>query len=237
MRIPRSRGAVSGVLLVILGLFGALIPLVGPYFDFTIGNDSTWNFTDARIWLSVVPGVVAALCGLLLVRSANRATAGFGAWIALLCGAWFVVGNQVSQLWNDGTTWAGNAAGGTGQRVGEQLAFFDGVGVLIVMFAALALGRLAVRSVRDAELAAEAATEDDDDVIVAGTPRETDRFGRDREREPVGATAVTPATTATTTDNSATDRTDTLTAADRVRLAADDDADRGGLRGLLPRRR
>ena len=30
LQVPRSRGAVSGLLLVLLGLWGALIPRIGP---------------------------------------------------------------------------------------------------------------------------------------------------------------------------------------------------------------
>src|SRR5260370_1257056 len=33
-RIPRSRGAVSGVLLILLGAWGALVPFVGSYFGY-----------------------------------------------------------------------------------------------------------------------------------------------------------------------------------------------------------
>jgi hypothetical protein len=34
LRVPRSRGALSGVVLVLLGAWGALIPFIGPYFQF-----------------------------------------------------------------------------------------------------------------------------------------------------------------------------------------------------------
>lgn len=34
MRMPRSRGAATGSLLVLLGLWGALIPFPGPYVNF-----------------------------------------------------------------------------------------------------------------------------------------------------------------------------------------------------------
>jgi hypothetical protein len=220
MRIPRSRGAVSGVLLIILGLFGALIALVGPYFDFTIGADEAWNFGEGHVWLSIVPGVAVVIGAFVLLRSANRATAGLGAWLALLGGAWFVVGEQISQLWNDGVSIAGEAAGGTGQRVAEQLAYFDGLGVLIVAIAGIALGRLAVRSVRDVELAREAEIADrdvDGDVDVdAPRTRESGRF--DREETVVAG----PATTTASTDGTTT-RTDTLSAADHVRDVAGDD--------------
>ena len=43
-------------------------------------------------WLEVLPGVVAVVGGLLLVRSRNRATAMLGGWLSVVAGAWFVVG-------------------------------------------------------------------------------------------------------------------------------------------------
>jgi hypothetical protein len=245
MLIPRSRGAVSGVLLIILGAFGALISLIGPYFDFTVGATDAWSFSDGHVWLSVVPGVAVLAGGLLLTLSANRAAAGFGAWLALAGGIWMVIGGQISRLWNDGESIAGAAAGGNGQRVAEQLVFYEGLGVLITALAAFALGRLAVRSVRDAELEAEAAAaREDDDVLVAPAPeattpadeepavRERPRFDREPEREPVAvgtgapptaatASGDTPATAPTTTTGDTP--TETLTAADRVRQVADDD--------------
>jgi hypothetical protein len=209
MRIPRSRGAVSGVLLIILGLFGALIPLVGPYFDFTIDADGAWSFTDSHLWLSVLPGAVAVLGGLVLLRSANRATAMLGSWLGLAAGAWLVVGDEVSGL----------AVSEAGRW--EHLAAFEGLGALIGAVAAFALGRLAVRSVRDAELAREAELADRDgdgvaDVEPSRPTRETGRFDRDE------TVVAGPATTAATTDGTTT-RTDTLSAADHVRDVAGDD--------------
>jgi hypothetical protein len=180
MRIPRTRGAVSGLLLMILGAWGALAPFIGPYFNLVFGPDKTWHWTSGRLWLSVVPGVAAFVGGLLLLTSAHRARAGFGAWLALLAGAWFVVGPTVSFLWNDGVSATGSAAGGSTRRVIELLAMYDGVGVLIAILGAFALGRLAVRSVRDVELAREAARPDDP---VAR--RQDERFDRDREPAPV----------------------------------------------------
>jgi hypothetical protein len=57
-RIPRSRGAVIGLLLVILGVWGALIPFIGPNFDFAYTPGQAW--TAARGWLEVLPGVATA---------------------------------------------------------------------------------------------------------------------------------------------------------------------------------
>ena len=60
MRIARSRGAVSGLLLILLGAWGALVPFVGPYFDFAFSPDEPWAWTDARGWLEVLPGAVSS---------------------------------------------------------------------------------------------------------------------------------------------------------------------------------
>ena len=83
-RIPRSRGAMSGLLLVLLGLWGALIPFVGPYFNFAYNPNTPWTWTAARGWLEVLPGAVTVLGGLLVMVSANRATALFGGWLAVV---------------------------------------------------------------------------------------------------------------------------------------------------------
>lgn len=241
MRIPRSRGAASGTLLIVLGLFGAVIPLVGPYFDFTVGADSAWNFGEGHFWLSVVPGLAVVLGAVLLTSSAHRAGAGVGAWIALLGGAWFVTGEQFSRLWNGGEPISGAAAGDTGRQVLERLAYYQGLGALIVALAAFALGRLAVRSVRDAELAREAEVEAEREARAERTAppprrtRESGRFDREKRTSPRGDGEEGSATTTAAPPAAREDtRTDTLSAAERVREVAGDSR-RG--RGLFRRNR
>lgn len=158
MRVPRTRGAVSGAVVAVLGAWGALIPFIGPSFNYAIGPNDTWHWTSGRLWLSVIPGVVAVVGGLLLMMSARRPTASFGALLGVLAGGWFVIGPSMSELWNHGVTQAGLAHGANGTQVLEWLGWFYGLGALILYFAAAALGRLSIRSVRDIELAeAEAA--------------------------------------------------------------------------------
>ncbi len=150
MHVPRSRGAVSGVMLVILGVWGGLIPFVGPYFDFAYTPDNAWDFTWGRFWLEILPAIAVVVGGLAVLGTTNRVNGWMGAWLAAAGGAWFVVGQQVSQLWNDGLPAAGEpAAISTLGRVVEQLAFFTGLGAVIVFFAAAALGRMSVVGVRD----------------------------------------------------------------------------------------
>jgi hypothetical protein len=186
LQVPRSRGAVSGLLLVLLGLWGALIPLVGPYFHFAYTPDAAWRLTSGRVWLEIVPGAVTLLGGIILLLSASRPMAMVGAEIAAAAGAWFALGTVIVPLWPAASTLnPGSPVGATVViRQLEHLAFFTGLGVAIVFVAALALGRLTVIGVRDARLAegrAEPVTEP-----------EPVTFGR----------ATTPTTTATTTDAS-----------------------------------
>jgi hypothetical protein len=153
-RIPRSRGAMSGLLLILLGIWGALIPFVGPYFHYAYTPDKAWTYTTGRLWLEILPGIAVALGGFIVLASARRPLAILGAFVAVLGGAWFVVGNLLSALWNHGIPEAGIPVGGNLTRLAlEELGFFIGLGVIIVFFAALALGRFAVVGVKETALA------------------------------------------------------------------------------------
>lgn len=148
MRVPRSRGALSGLLLILLGAWGALIPFIGPYLDYSYGTDQSWHWTTARFWLEVLPGAATVLGGLLLVVSVHRIWGSVGGWLAALAGAWFVVGLTLAPLLHIGSV--GQPLSHTNRgRAAAQLGYFDGLGVVIVFLAAFALGRLAVVGLRD----------------------------------------------------------------------------------------
>jgi hypothetical protein len=153
MRVPRTRGAVSGAIIALVGAWGALIPFIGPSFNYAIGPNDAWHWTNGRLWLSVIPGVVAVIGGLILMTSARRPTASFGALLGALAGVWFIVGPTVSQLWSHGVSQAGAPHGSNFLQVIEQLGWFLAPGAVILYFGAAALGRLSIRSVRDIELA------------------------------------------------------------------------------------
>jgi len=168
MRVPRSRGAVSGFLLILLGAWGALVPFFGPYLDYSYGTDQTWHWTTARLWLEVLPGAAAALGGLLLLVSAHRVTASLGGWLAALGGAWFIVGQTLAPLLHLGSV-GQPLSTHDGGRAAAQLGYFYGLGAVILFLAAFALGRMAVVGVRDvlvaereAQRAAEAARADEE---------------------------------------------------------------------------
>ncbi|CNE74840.1 putative secreted protein [Mycobacterium tuberculosis] len=177
MRAPRTRGVLSGVLLILLGLWGGLLPFAGPYFGFGFAPDDTWVYTTDRLELSIAPAAAAVLGGLILLFSANRAFAMFGGWLAALGGAWFAVGPLLAALWD--VPGIGAPLGTTeGQILAERLSGFTGLGVVIVFLAAFALGRFAVVGARERALPADPAPTGTTQPIVHG------RYARENQPGP-----------------------------------------------------
>jgi hypothetical protein len=163
-----------------------LVPLFGHVFGFAYAQDSGWRWTAAIGWLEVLPGAATVLGGLLLVLSKNRATALLGGWLATVAGAWFVVGRALAGSLGTGEI-GPPVAQSDAERAALDLAYFSGVGALVIFLGALALGRLSVRSMRDIQYAQGPAsdlprrtTEPRDDVDDSETPAE-----RAADREPV----------------------------------------------------
>jgi hypothetical protein len=149
MRVSRSRGAICGTLLVILGAWVAIIPFVGPTFDYTIGSTAAWDWTAGRLWLNVLPGAVAVLAGLSLAGAVRRVSLGLAAWFAAIAGIWIVIGPEVSRVWNDGFAQSGLPYGGTHRQVVEVLGYSLLSGAAIAALGAFALGRMSLVGMDD----------------------------------------------------------------------------------------
>jgi hypothetical protein len=147
---PAARGRASGVLLVLLGAWGALIPFVGPYFGYAYTPDKAWSYTSGRLVFSVLPGAVVFLSGLMILAS-HRAAA-IGGFFAAVGGAWFVVGAEVlavaarggSYILGSPVVTSGAALSPATMRLLEHLGFYTGLGVVIVFLGALALGKAVI---------------------------------------------------------------------------------------------
>jgi hypothetical protein len=196
LQMRRSRGAFSGFLLMLLGLWGALIPFVGPYFHYAYTPDKAWTYNTARLWLEILPGAAVFLGGFLLMIAARRHSALFGAVLAVAAGAWFSLGTMLSPLWNHHVTLGGSPAAATQYtRIMEQLGFFSALGVVVVLIAATAFGR--ILSVPAGIKAAEPVT----DTAPADTAdNEETRTLPTRTPAATTPTTFTPTATATTED-------------------------------------
>jgi hypothetical protein len=158
--IRRSRGAVSGAALILLGLWGGLAPFIGHYLHFGYTPDSAWTYNTGRLYYSVLPGAAALAGGLLIVTTRSRIVGIAGGVLAALGGLWFIVGSGVilyllKQSISVGVP-LGSAAGSTsytGKEYLEVLALYTALGALIIFVGALACGRLSLVSARDAAAA------------------------------------------------------------------------------------
>lgn len=172
LRLPRTTGALSGLLVLLLGVWAGLIPFVGPYFHYAFGGFQHWHFTNQRLWLDIVPGAVAVLAGLMLMRASTRVGGLTAGWVAVAAGAWFAIGPAVSILWHHSIYAIGAPMGGDTRQMLEWVGYFYGVGALIVGLAAFAMGRYFSRPrvVTEAAVVAETAVADREAVAGDRAP-------------------------------------------------------------------
>ena len=145
MRISRSTGAVTGFVLLLLGIWGGIIPFVGPYFGYAFGSHATWHYTANRLWLDILPAVAVIVGALILLRAGHRVSGTLGSWLAMAGGAWFAVGPAVSQLWDHAAGPIGGPLFGHTRQMLELVGTFYGLGVVVVGLAAFAHGRVVSR--------------------------------------------------------------------------------------------
>jgi hypothetical protein len=180
LRLPRTTGALSGLLIIALGIWGGLIPFVGPYFHYSFGGDQTWHFTMQRLWLNILPGALAVIGGFMLLRASSRIGGLIAGWVAVIAGAWFAVGPAVALLWDHTIYAIGAPNGGQTRRMLEWVGYFYGLGVVIVGLSAFAMGRYFSRprvAEQVAVVAADAAEAERvhharESAAVADAPRE-----------------------------------------------------------------
>jgi hypothetical protein len=179
----------AGLVILIAGLWGGLVPFVGPYFNFALGPNHSWTWTSGRFYLSVLPAIAAILGGLILLFSGPRVSGRIGALLALAGGVWFAIGPTVSLLWASDAY--GLPHGHKGTRMLELLTYHTGLGVLIATFAAYALPGYALLRRTATATAGGAAT---GAAATEATATQPTLAGRREARPATGATAPTAAT-------------------------------------------
>lgn len=149
--VPRRRGAINGLLLILLGAWGGIVPFIGPQIGLHYTADAAWTLSWAKVWLDVLPGAAVLIGGLGLMGTAARAGGVLWGWLAALGGAWFIIGQTVSQLWTGGKgEFPAPVASTVAGRTFEEIVFFYGLGAVIVFLAGVALGRFTVPARQDA---------------------------------------------------------------------------------------
>jgi hypothetical protein len=133
------------VLAVLISAWGAIVPYVGPVFGYDVGGSHSWHWTLAHSLVALIPGAVGVAIGVLMLAETRGVAVGRGrlslamvGFIAVLAGAWFVVGPlALPVLISHGTYFAG--ATPLRQLANEGGASM-GPGLLLALCGAFALG-------------------------------------------------------------------------------------------------
>jgi len=120
---------VPAVLLMVLGAWVFLAPLVGPYFSFGFDTSTHWRFSQDHLLMSLIPGIAIFVGGILMMTQ-SRAVAWLAALLAVAGGVWLVIGPSLHQTWS--TTGFQPMAGGAWKNGLRWIAFFYGAGALAV---------------------------------------------------------------------------------------------------------
>jgi hypothetical protein len=128
----------SGLIVVILGVWGVFIPFVGPYFgfDWRSGSDA-WTWSESFGTISLAAGGCAALGGLAMLGGWG-VLARLGCLAALTGGTWFVTGPLFHPLWHSAAL--GPTGHGRWLTVALELGYHTGIGLFVIGLAAYALG-------------------------------------------------------------------------------------------------
>ncbi|HLW94599.1 MAG TPA: hypothetical protein VKS25_04405 [Solirubrobacteraceae bacterium] len=152
----------SGLLVLVLGAWGALVPFVGPYFGYAFGTHATWMYDSNRLWLDVLPGGAAVVAGILLISASTRRRGIVAASIGLAAGGWFLTGPAVSALWGHGASAPiGHPLGGQTRQAFELLGYFYALGGVIIALVSFAGGRFIARPAVEASTGAVTAEQFD----------------------------------------------------------------------------
>ena len=99
IRIGRLGIGTVGFLTILVSAWGGIIPYVGPVFGYSADGTGSWHWDLADTVLALIPGIMGVFAGMVILGETKGLNAGRGrmslsmaGFIAVLCGAWFVIG-------------------------------------------------------------------------------------------------------------------------------------------------
>lgn len=134
-----------GLLVILLGAWGGIVPFVGPIFGYRSTHSGSFAWTAPHVLLYLIPGAVAMFFGLVLLGAAMERRARFSvskelaALVIMACGSWFVLGPAVWPIFSSSAVF-GSTTGALARFV-NFLGYNLGPGLLLAAFGAMALVR------------------------------------------------------------------------------------------------
>jgi hypothetical protein len=134
-----------GILTVAISAWGGIIPYIGPTFSYSADGSGSWDWSLTHTVLALVPGAIGVLVGLSFLaripdarigrRKTSLSTAGF---IAILCGAWFVIGPLAWPVIHNSGPYFVTAT--PLRTLANEVGYSLGVGLILAMCGAFAIG-------------------------------------------------------------------------------------------------
>jgi hypothetical protein len=141
-----------GLLAIVLGAWGGLVPFIGHALNFNADGSSLWTWDLSHALLYLAPGIAAVVGGASIMLTAwigeirgmdvSRLLLPVGSLLLALSGTWFVLGPSIWPIYYTARVFASAAPV---RSFAEMVAYNLGVGVLLSMFAGVA-GTWAARS-------------------------------------------------------------------------------------------
>ena len=162
----------AGVLMALVGAWGAGVAYFGPAIGVGPAGAAAWQSSPAHAVLNLLPGLAAVGGAAAVVSGARQGQTALrraGALVALLAGAWFVLGTVAYPVFSAAApnlyaTTGRSAVGG----LAYALAYGRGVGVVLCLLSGLALVGPAATALRT-PAAEEAAVSQEPDAAGIGT--------------------------------------------------------------------
>ena len=134
------------VMIAVVGTWAGIVPYVGGFFGFGLGDAPAWHWTLDRALLDLIPGGAALFAALLLLvtrpalaMGTGRLVAGLALLLIMLAGVWLVLGSGAYHVIVPGSRLP---------TFTQLLGYHYGPGLLLVGFGAGALGLLPRGGVR-----------------------------------------------------------------------------------------
>jgi hypothetical protein len=134
-----------GILTVLISAWGGIIPYVGPAFGYSADGSGSWQWNLTHSVLALVPGAVGLLIGLSFLgripdgRIGRRRTSlSMAGLLAVLCGAWFVIGPLAWSVIDN--THAYFVSASPLRMLANEAGYSLGTGLILAMCGAFAIG-------------------------------------------------------------------------------------------------
>ena len=134
-----------GVITLLISAWGGIIPYLGPTFSFSADGATSWQWNLTHSVLALVPGAIGCLVAFSFLAplspegvARRRVSLTVAGLVAVVCGAWFVIGPLAWPIVNNSGQYF--VAADPLRGLGNQVGYSFGPGLILAACGAFAIG-------------------------------------------------------------------------------------------------